>query len=75
MVYAHLSTPNVVHPDIHQTFVYALYDLCEHPEYIEKLREELAQTGGEFWNCLDSLPLLDSFLKESARLNPSDSSE
>ena len=59
---------------LEQSFVYTLYDLCEHPEYIDRLRKGLAQTEGEWWNSLDSLPFLDSFLRESARLNPSDSS-
>lgn len=49
--------------------VYALDDLCDHSEHIDLLREEFkhsAQNGG------GNLPLLDSFLKESARLHPSD---
>ena len=56
-----------------QSFVYALYDLCDHPEYIDQLRMELRQADGESRNYLDGLPFLDSFLKESARLHPSDS--
>jgi cytochrome P450 len=62
---------------VHQlaiSLVYALEDLCRHSEYIGLLREELethrTQTGGI---DLENLPLLDSFLKESARLHPSDS--
>ena len=58
-----------------QSFVYALYNLCDHPEYVKKLRKELSESSGEWWNCLDNLPLLDSFLKESARFHPSDSSK
>ncbi|KAH0598468.1 hypothetical protein MHUMG1_03766 [Metarhizium humberi] len=53
----------------------AIYDLCDRPEYVDILREELEQTG---WEAFDKaggqiLPLMDSFLKESARLNPIES--
>ena len=60
-----------------KAIVYALYDLCKHTEYIEPLREEIVsrfrenETGDPFENMF----LLDSFLKESARFSPSDSSE
>ncbi|KAI4098829.1 MAG: hypothetical protein L6R37_006283 [Teloschistes peruensis] len=54
-------------------FVYALYDICEHPECIGPMREEIEQFGDGWVSSLDKLPLLDSFLRESARLNPSDS--
>ncbi|QLI65112.1 Cytochrome P450 monooxygenase BOA4 [Metarhizium brunneum] len=45
------------------------------PEYVDILREEIEQTG---WEAFDKaggqiLPLMDSFLKESARLNPIES--
>lgn len=54
------------------SLTYALDDLCNHPEYVEPLRTELeaCDTTGD---DLENLPLLDSFLKESARLHPSDS--
>ncbi|KAL1961857.1 hypothetical protein VTN77DRAFT_981 [Rasamsonia byssochlamydoides] len=54
--------------------VYAIYNLCIHPEYIAPLREEIEQASGK-WNLGDQfehMPLLDSFLRESARLNPLD---
>ena len=60
---------------VHQpalSLVYALDDLCSHPEYVEPLRKEI-ETCDKTQGDLDSLPLLDSFLKESARLHPSDS--
>lgn len=56
-----------------QSFVYALYDLVDNPCYISLLRDELASIPGDWWSSLNDLPLLDSFLKESARLSPSDS--
>ncbi|KAF7936355.1 uncharacterized protein EAE98_002574 [Botrytis deweyae] len=61
---------------VHQpalSIVYALEDLCEHPEYVGLLRVELAEMLSANEENLDSLPLLDSFLKESSRLHPSDS--
>lgn len=54
------------------SLAYALDDICNYPQYIELLRKEL-QTCNVTEEKLDSLPLLDSFLKESARLHPSDS--
>jgi Cytochrome P450 len=55
--------------------VYALEDICSHPEYVEPLLEEILQHANPDGNNadLDSMSLLDSFLKESARLRPSDS--
>lgn len=64
---------------------YALDDLCLHPEYVVPLREKISQAmqvqepTPEFdttRTCkidLSTLPLLDAFLKESARLHPTDS--
>lgn len=60
---------------VHQpalSLVYALDDLCQHPDVVEPLRNELRICDAARGD-LDSLPLLDSFLKESARLHPSDS--
>ncbi|KAK8072838.1 cytochrome P450 [Apiospora saccharicola] len=59
---------------VHQpaiTLVYALGDLCAHPEYIEALRQEASDKVSE--SRLADQPLLDAFLKESCRLHPSDS--
>ena len=60
---------------VHQpalSLVYALDDLCDFPEYVEPLRRELERCY-DTTSDVESLPLLDSFLKESARLHPSDS--
>lgn len=63
---------------VHQlaiSIVYGLVDLCDHPEYIKALRDEtkdyFLMNRGEV--DLNNMPFLDSFLKESARLHPSDS--
>ncbi|KAL1962096.1 hypothetical protein VTN77DRAFT_563 [Rasamsonia byssochlamydoides] len=56
------------------TITYAIHDLCLHPEYIEPLRMELESAQyAEFERTGQGLPLLDSFIKESARLTPIES--
>ncbi|KAI1423599.1 cytochrome P450 [Xylaria sp. FL1777] len=57
------------------TACFALFDLCLHPEYIQPLREEIDRTT---WEGFDKsggklFPLMDSFMKESARLTPVES--
>ncbi|OJD40673.1 cytochrome p450 [Diplodia corticola] len=54
-----------------------MFDLCEHPEWIEPLRDEvrraLAEEGDDgVWtkSTLMRMRLMDSVLKESQRLNP-----
>ena len=59
-----------------QALVFAIYNLCMHPEYIAPLRQEMErvlQDASEEERFKD-MPLLDSFLRESARLNPLDGS-
>ena len=73
---------------VHQpvlTLIYALENLCEHPEYIEPLRRELSTLSSGchksddleaasqvLASTLENLPMLDAFMKESSRLRPSD---
>ncbi|CAF9924403.1 MAG: hypothetical protein ALECFALPRED_002742 [Alectoria fallacina] len=45
---------------------YAVIDLYSHRDYIEPLRKEVQ---GQTLDQLDNLPLLDAFLKESARVS------
>ncbi|KFH47342.1 Ent-kaurene oxidase-like protein [Hapsidospora chrysogenum ATCC 11550] len=51
-----------------------IYDICSHPEYFEPIREEivsvLREDGGFKKPTLNKLRKMDSFLKESQRLNP-----
>lgn len=51
-----------------------LFDLCVHPEYMEPLREEISQAvqedGAFTKQTLTKLRKLDSFMRESQRLNP-----
>ncbi|KAF2819134.1 cytochrome P450 [Ophiobolus disseminans] len=56
------------------TIIFAVRDLCIHPEYVDLLRKEFEGPSYEAWERTGyGLPLLDSFLKESARMNPIDS--
>lgn len=57
------------------TIVYVMHDLCLHPEYVEPMRRELEKSYGDFERTGQGLPLLDSFIKESARLTPVESSK
>jgi cytochrome P450 len=52
---------------------FALFALCSHPEYAEPLRAELqSDEWVKFIETSNGLPLLDSFIKESARMQPVD---
>ncbi|KAL5437920.1 hypothetical protein PMIN06_010389 [Paraphaeosphaeria minitans] len=56
------------------TATFALQDLCLHQEYIEPLRKEFEGPAyASFEKAASGLPLLDSFIKESARLTPVES--
>ncbi|KEY71528.1 hypothetical protein S7711_08908 [Stachybotrys chartarum IBT 7711] len=52
------------------TITFAIHDICLHPEYNEPLLEELREGYHIFERPGLGLPLLDSFIKESARLTP-----
>nr|UOW59926.1 SonD [Paraconiothyrium archidendri] len=51
-----------------------IYDLCAYPQYVPALREEIVSTlradGGWKKTTLNKLRKMDSFIKESQRLNP-----
>ena len=52
---------------------FAIRDVCMNPEYLEPLRKELESPAYKRWEATGTgMPLVDSFLKESARLNPLD---
>ncbi|KAH8880897.1 cytochrome P450 [Thozetella sp. PMI_491] len=55
------------------TTLFTIHDLCLHPKYVEPLRKELRQHYTEFERSGEGLPLLDSFIRESARLSPLES--
>lgn len=53
------------------TLSFAIQDLCLHPEYAEPLLNEVSgERYEEFKTTGHGLPLLDSFIKESARHTP-----
>lgn len=56
------------------TMTQMVYDLCQYPEYVEILREELREVlGGVNFNAaseVHKLRKMDSFMKESQRLHP-----
>ncbi|KAM7184927.1 Ent-kaurene oxidase [Rhypophila sp. PSN 637] len=52
------------------TITFAIHDLCLHPEYLEPIRHELLAGYADFEKTGLGLPLLDSFIKESARITP-----
>ncbi|KAH6644885.1 cytochrome P450 [Boeremia exigua] len=52
---------------------FAIRDASMNPEYLDVLRSELESPAYEQWEATGAgMPFLDSFLKESARLNPLD---
>lgn len=61
-----------VHP-VAVTVTVAIEDLCLHPEYVEPLRAECTAQYADFERTGTGLPLLDSFIKESARITPVES--
>ncbi|KAH7311256.1 cytochrome P450 [Stachybotrys elegans] len=61
---------------VHQpaiALVYALEDLCAHPQFADGIHEEASALSTPSYEAIDSLPLLEAFIRESCRLHPSDS--
>lgn len=50
-------------------------ELCQRPEYVELLREELQSHSLLNATTIADLPLLDSFMKETVRFSPADQRE
>lgn len=64
-----LSDVNII-----QTLTYALYDLCQQTRYLEPLRQEVDNHWVRDRPLLSKMSLLDSFLRESARVSGSETS-
>ncbi|KAI4217027.1 MAG: hypothetical protein LQ349_009069, partial [Xanthoria aureola] len=77
-------TPNIVVQALigiwfaaaHQPWVnldFAFLELCQRPEYIDLIRQEISSKATlDATTISNEMPMLDSFLKESMRLNPMD---
>ncbi|KAH6665546.1 cytochrome P450 [Halenospora varia] len=55
------------------TLAHIVNSLCQYPEYIQPIREEIDQQPEMNFNTLENLPLLNSFIKEVIRTKPLDS--
>jgi len=51
---------------------FVVLELCRHPEYIQLLRDEIGDYSKLDYERLESLPILDSFIKETIRFEPFD---
>ena len=51
---------------------FMLYSMCKYADFLEPLRKEAAEIPDEglYGANPEDTPFMDSFLKESARLNP-----
>ncbi|MCJ1475924.1 hypothetical protein MMC13_004588 [Lambiella insularis] len=59
----------------HQPWInlhFVLLELCDRPEYVELIRKEIESQEKLDYATISRLPVLDSFIKESVRLNPLD---
>lgn len=57
-----------------QSFLWPLYNLAVHPEYLKPLREEIESVvhqDGWTKSAINKMNMVDSFLKESHRLGDS----
>lgn len=66
----HLTRRSILTNVHDQAITIALQDPCLHPEYLEPLRQDIDNHYLDFEHTAQGLPLLDSFIKESARLTP-----
>ena len=57
-----------------QNLHFVFLELCARPEYVELIYQEIRNAGDLDYEGIDRLPILDSFIKESVRLNPLDKS-
>ena len=55
-----------------QNLHFIILELCRRPEYRNLLRQEIDAQGKMKYQDTSDLPRLDSFIKESVRLNPLD---
>ena len=58
-----------------QNLHFIVLELCLRPELVELLRQEIERQEKLDYATISTLPILDSFIKESVRLNPLDLSK
>ena len=58
-----------------QNLHFAFLELCARPEYAEMIYAEIQSVGELNYENINRLKILDSFVKESVRINPLDKSE
>ena len=62
----------------HQPWInlhFMFLELCRRPEYVQLLRDEIDAQESLDYAHISKMPILDSFMKESVRLNPLDTSK
>ena len=50
-------------------------ELCARPDYADLIYNEIQGVGDLDYETISSLPILDSFIKETVRFNPLDKSQ
>ena len=58
-----------------QNLHFIVLELCLRPEFVELIRLEIERQEKLDYETISTLPILDSFIKESVRLNPLDLSK
>jgi hypothetical protein len=58
-----------------QNLHFVFLELCARPEYAEMIHQEIKDADNLDYEGINQLPILDSFIKESVRLNPLDKSK
>ena len=69
------SYGNVLLLTFHQNLHFVFLELCARPEYVEMINQEIRAADKLNYESINRLPILDSFIKESVRLNPLDKSK
>ena len=70
-----MSDPLLLVLTLTQNLQFLLLELCARPEYVQLIRQEIKSQEKLDYATISSLPILDSFIKESVRLNPLDLSK
>ena len=61
--------------DLGKNLHFVFLELCARPEYFDLIRKEIESVENLNYENITKLPILDSFIKETSRLNPTDKSE